>query len=199
MNISCAKDKVEYKEFYGINTVMREFAAYKVGSYFSYIDSATNEYDSIYVVEMVCDTVFIDQGYFPGYHETLVCFLKNSKGNPIYLSIPVFQNSEGRSYIRYEKTDQTTSHDFFSFIAPIEIGQNIKNFGGQETQIVGLIDSIKIDSKVYHDIIEVRLTKDRILSSDTSYMYYAKGIGLVKWCTSDYSRNLRLSNYKVIY
>lgn len=201
--LSCDKRKEEHPKlsdnFYGIDSVMIQFAAYKPGTYFTYIDSVTLEYDSIFVVKLDHDTVFLDEGNFKGNHEIVTCYLKDNQGYNIYLTIPIFQNFDNRSYILYERSDQTQGNSFFSFVSPIQIGQKITTPDYEETSIVDFIDSIDIDNHYYYDIIKLRLTNDLILSADTSFLYYAKGIGLIKWHSSDFTRNMRLSNYKVNY
>jgi len=177
---------------------MKSFAAYQLGSFFVYEDSSTNDYDSLYVVAMTVDTFYEEYGNYKGYHETVICKLKDDDGFSIFLTIPVSQNQEGNTAIRYERTQGLKSYNFFCMVGPIEIGRKLSGLSN-ETEIVGLLDEYILDGVVYNNVIVISLTNDNRLNSPISFLYYAPNIGLIQWRSSDNSRNYKIKNYKVFY
>ncbi len=199
--IQSCKDKDDIPQdtpFYAIDPVLKSFAHYNYGSWFNYYDSANQTFDSLFVTSLYHDTLFENKKPFWGYHEVVYCRMENLKGDKIYLEIPMAKNFDQRQYLRHLISTKTQKqYEFIPIVRPIEIGHFYSYFP-QTTKIIALIDSLPVENRIFRDIIQVEITKDFVLDSDTSYLYYAKNIGLVKWHSKDYSKNILLHHYQIV-
>lgn len=185
---SCKPDKPEplkQLDVTAIPQIVKDFTWFKIGTYWVYEDSATNQLDSIYVFQAFFDTTeYVYQGQPTGKYEELTVKSRSAIDNSEYyhqLRGGVWTPDKHRYVVNYVKWKSSIGIlNSAMFFYPLVSSNGFSSVWGGDFAVVDTISQKEINGKIYKNIYVFKNKKDETMDYDSTITWMAKGYGLIK-------------------
>lgn len=198
---SCKPEEKVKPEIVDIPQAVKDYAFFKVGSWWVYKDSVTGQFDTITVItaRSGIDTTINNKGAITAVHEWFTSTLESSHDGYKY-DVDLHSSwKDNLTFIDKHKPGNFAGQRTYLF-TPYDIG-NVRGSACSDNAIVTITnkyDSIKQLSKIYNNCLEFTASKSCIDSNKQVKYILAEKVGLIQKTIGNNENHWQLLDYSIV-